>query len=335
MNSGVLLFLKLKTDNLDTSESEIKLQYIVFYNIENLFDIYDDELTNDDDFLPTSAKKWTKKRYRNKIFKVGSVISKIGFDIAKKPPALIGLAEVENSLVLTDLIQSQELMQYNYGFVHHDSPDDRGIDVALLYDKDEFKVESSEIFTLYLETLEGERDYTRDILWVHGSLDGEPIHVIVNHWPSRRDGEEVTSYKRMIASKKVLEIILKIKVQFQDPKIIVIGDFNDNPNDSSIQHLINNEELYNSTERLWTRDRGSLNHDFQWKLFDQILISKNLMKPNQNGYHFDFANIFDEKFVTQFHGKYKGQPFRTYVGKKYMGGFSDHFPVYAVLKKNK
>lgn len=333
MNSGVLLFLKLKTDNLDISESEIKLQYIAFYNIENLFDIYDDELTNDDDFLPTSAKKWTKKRYRNKIYKLGSVISKIGFEDTKKPPVLIGLAEVENSLVLTDLIQSQDLAKYNYAFVHQDSPDDRGIDVALLYDKDEFKVASSEIFTLYLETLEGERDYTRDILWVHGSLDGEPIHVIVNHWPSRRDGEEVTSYKRLIASKKVLEIILKIKVQFQDPKIIVIGDFNDNPNDSSIQNLINNQDLYNTTENLWTRDRGSLNHDFQWKLFDQILISKNLLKPSQNGYHYESANIFDEKFVTQFNGKYKGQPFRTYIGKKYMGGFSDHFPVYAVFKK--
>lgn len=335
MKSGVLLFLEHKTDNLDTSDSEIKLQYIAFYNIENLFDIYDDELTNDDDFLPTSAKKWTKRRYRNKIFKVGSVISKIGFDDTKKPPALIGLAEVENSLVLTDLIQSQELSKYNYDFVHHDSKDERGIDVALLYDKDEFKVESSEIFSLYIETLEGERDYTRDILWVNGILDGEPIHVIVNHWPSRRDGEEETSYKRMVASKKVLEIISKIKIQFQDPKIIVLGDFNDNPNDSSIKYLIDNTDLYNTTERLWTRDRGSLNHDFQWKLFDQIIISKNLMKSNQIEYHFDSSNIFDEKFVTQFHGKYKGQPFRTYIGKKYMGGFSDHFPVYAVLKKNK
>jgi len=319
---------------LDTSESEIKLQYIAFYNIENLFDIYDDELTNDDDYLPTSAKKWTKRRYRNKIFKVGSVISKIGFDDTKKPPALIGLAEVENSLVLTDLIQSQELSKYNYDFVHHDSMDERGIDVALLYDKDEFKVESSEIFSLYIETHEGERDYTRDILLVYGILDGDPIHVIVNHWPSRRDGEDETAFKRMIASKKVLEIVLKIKTQFKDPKIIIIGDFNDNPNNSSIQHLINNEDLYNTTEKLWSRDRGSLNHDFQWKLFDQIFISKNLIKTNQSGYSFESTDIFDEKFVTQFNGKFKGQPFRTYIGKKYMGGFSDHFPVYAVLKKN-
>ena len=319
---------------MDSSASEIKLQYIAFYNIENLFDIYDDELTNDDDFLPTSAKKWTKKRYRNKLFKVGYVISKIGVETTKKPPALIGLAEVENNLVLTDLIQSQELSKCNYGFVHHDSLDERGIDVALLYDKDEFKVESSDIFSLYIETPEGERDYTRDILLVHGILDGEPIHVIVNHWPSRRDGEEETSYKRMIASKKVLEIILKIKAQYPDPKIIIMGDFNDNPNDSSIQFLMDNNEFYNATEKLLTRDRGSLNHDFQWKLFDQIIISKNLLKPSHSGYHFECANIFDEKFVTQFNGKFKGQPFRTYVGKKYIGGFSDHFPVYAILKKN-
>ena len=334
MKSGVLLFLGLKIYKLDTSESEIKLQYIVFYNIENLFDIYDDEDTNDDDFLPTSAKKWTKRRYRNKIYKIGSVISKIGFDATNKPPAIIGLAEVENSLVLTDLIQSKDLSQYNYGYVHHDSLDERGIDVALLYNKDEFKVESSEIFTVYLETPEGERDYTRDILLVKGILDGEPVHIIVNHWPSRRDGVDETSHKRMIASKKVMEIILKLKEEFQDPKIMVIGDFNDNPNDASIQYLIDHEDLYNTTERHWSRDRGSLNHDFQWKLFDQIIISKNMLESSQNSYHFDSANIFDEKFVTQFNGKYKGQPFRTYIGKKYMGGFSDHFPVYAVLKKN-
>lgn len=312
---------------------ESKLLTIAFYNIENLFDIYDNEETNDDDFLPTSTKKWTKKRYERKIIKLGSVISKIGFIATEKPPSIIGLAEVENSLVIQDLIKSEHLVDHNYGFVHHDSKDERGIDVALLYNKDEFSVDASETFSIYIETPEGERDYTRDILLVSGILDGDPIHIIVNHWPSRRNGEEESSYKRMIASKKVVDIIKELKKKFENPKIMVMGDFNDNPNDSSIQFLMDNEDLCNTTEILWTRDRGSLNHDFQWNLFDQIIVSNNLMEPSQNGYHFENVNIFDRKFVSHSKGKYKGQPFRTYIGKKYMGGFSDHFPVYIQLKK--
>jgi predicted extracellular nuclease len=333
LKSCDLVFLRLKIYILSTSITEKKLQTIAFYNIENLFDVYNDGQTNDNDFLPTSAKKWTIKRYNQKIYKLGSVISKIGFEATNRPPAIIGLAEVENSSVLNDLINSQDLLEYNYGFVHHDSNDERGIDVALLYNKDEFKVESSETFTLDLMTPEGEKDFTRDILWVSGILDGEHIHVIVNHWPSRREGNEGTSYKRVTAAKKVLGIISKIKEQSQDPKIIIIGDFNDNPNNESVQFLVDNTDFINTTETLWTRERGSLNHDFRWNLFDQIIISKNWLVSEQNTYVFEKANIFDEKFVTLFHGKYKGQPFRTYVGKKYMGGFSDHFSVYIHLKK--
>ena len=318
---------------MGSTENEIKLQTIAFYNLENLFDIYNDGQTNDDDFLPTSVKKWTKKRYQKKIYKLGSAISKIGFESTNKPPALVGLAEVENDLVLKDLIQSEELAIYNYGFVHYDSNDERGIDVALLYDKNEFNIESSETFTVYLEAPNGERDFTRDILLVSGLLDGDLIHVIVNHWPSRHEGEDETSYKRTIASEKVLEIIAKLKMQYDIPKIIVIGDFNDNPNNESIKLLSNNANLNNVTEALWSYQRGTESHDFQWNLFDQILLSENFMNSNQMGYQFESADIFDDKFMTQFHGKYQGQPFRTYVGKKYMGGFSDHFPVYAILKK--
>lgn len=318
---------------MGNTKTKIKLQTIAFYNLENLFDIYNDERTNDDDFLPTSAKRWTKKRYGKKIYKLGSVISKIGFESCNKPPALVGLAEIENNLVLKDLIDSEDMVSYDYGFVHYDSKDERGIDVALLYNKDEFTVESSETFTVYIETSEGERDFTRDILLVSGILDGDPIHVIVNHWPSRHEGDEETSYKRMIASKKLLEIIEQLLLKYEAPKIIVVGDFNDNPNNESLQFLINNSNLTNVTEALWTNHRGTESHDFQWNLFDQIFVSENLLDSKQAGYYFDRADIFDDKFVTQFHGKYKGQPFRTYVGKKYMGGFSDHFPVYITLKK--
>lgn len=310
-----------------------KLQTIAFYNIENLFDIYDDEQTNDDDFLPTSAKRWTKKRYNKKISKLGSVISKIGFELSNKPPIIVGLAEVENTLVLEDLIQCDDLSSFNYGYVHYDSNDERGIDVALLYNKDEFKVESSETFSLNIRTPEGERDFTRDVLLVSGYLEDEFIHIMVNHWPSRRDGEEESSYKRIIAAKKVLEIIQLINEKLRTPKIIILGDFNDNPNNESVSYLMSNDNLYNPLQKLQTRNRGSQNYNFQWNLFDQIIITKNLMDPTPNGYSFYKANIFDDKFLTQYHGKFKGHPFRTYVGKKYMGGFSDHFPVFIQIKK--
>jgi len=310
-----------------------KLQTVAFYNIENLFDIYDDEQTNDDDFLPTSAKKWTKKRYQKKIYKVGSVISKIGFELANKPPALVGLAEVENDLVLKDLISSEDLVAYNYGFVHYESSDERGIDVALLYDRNEFQVESSQTYLVDIETLEGEKDFTRDILLVTGLLDGDRVHILVNHWPSRRDGEDESSFKRIITAKKLMDIIKDLKMQYESPKIIVVGDFNDNPNDESVMLVKDNAELFNPMETLLTTQRGSQNHDFKWNLFDQILVTQNLLDSDLSGYSFESADIFDDQFLTQYHGKYQGQPFRTYVGKKYMGGFSDHFPVYAYFKK--
>jgi len=310
-----------------------KLQTVAFYNIENLFDIYNDEQTNDDDFLPTSAKKWTAKRYGKKIYKVGSVISKIGFEFTNNPPALVGLAEVENDLVLKDLIKSEDLSNYDYGFVHYESGDERGIDVALLYDRNEFQVESSQTYSVDIKTSEGEKDFTRDILLVTGILDGDKLHILVNHWPSRRDGEDESAYKRIITAKKVMDIISELKLQYESPKIIVMGDFNDNPNDESVMLMKDNAELFNPMETLLTHERGSQNHDFKWNLFDQILCSQNLLTSNQNGYSFESADIFDDQFLTQYHGKYQGQPFRTYVGKKYMGGFSDHFPVYMYLKK--
>jgi len=318
---------------LGRKENDIKLQTVAFYNLENLFDIYNDKQTNDDDFLPTSSKKWTKKRYERKIYKLGSAISRIGFEDTNKPPTLVGLAEVENDLVLKDLIHSQDLTQYNYGYVHYESHDERGIDVALLYKTDEFKVESSETFSIYVETLNGKRDFTRDILLVSGLLDGDFIQVIVNHWPSRHEGDKETSYKRITAAKKVQEIVERLRSVYESPKIIVIGDFNDNPNDESIRLLTDNNNLVNITESLWNRGRGTESHDFQWNLFDQILVSPNFLDTEAKGYHFDRANIFDDKFVAKFHGRFKGQPYRTYVGKKYIGGFSDHFPIYLQLKK--
>jgi predicted extracellular nuclease len=307
---------------------------IAFYNIENLFDLENDPFTNDDDFLPTSTKRWTIKRYTNKLRKLAKVISKIGEDSIEESPAIVGLAEVENKKVLQDLIESEGLAGKSYNFVHYDSLDERGVDVALLYKSNLFEVISSETFSVELYTETGERDYTRDILLVHGKLQQNPIYIIVNHWSSRREGEKETEFKRLAASNKVNSIIRTLKKEDSQAKIIVMGDFNDNPNNESITQLEEQSGLYNPFKTVWSYNKGSLNHDFQWNLFDQILISQNFFDSKNACLDFDKAEVFNNKYLTQYHGKFKGQPFRTYVGKKYKGGYSDHFPVFIKLKSS-
>ena len=305
---------------------------IAFYNIENLFDIENDPNTHDDDFLPTSAKKWTPKRYQNKLRKLGAVISKIGEDDTEIAPIIVGLAEVENKRVLSDLVNSKNLIEENYSFAHYDSSDERGIDVALLYKSDVFKLESSESFPVYIQNEKGERDHTRDILLVQGKLKDETLNIIVNHWSSRREGTKETEYKRIAAANVVNSIIKMLKKEDVNAKVIVMGDFNDNPNNNSLSLIEKESDLYNPFKTVWSQDKGSQNYDFQWNLFDQILFSTNFFDTTNSSLEFENANIFNSEFLTQYHGKYKGQPFRTYVGKKYQGGYSDHFPVYIQIK---
>ncbi|WOD44742.1 endonuclease [Hwangdonia lutea] len=321
---------------LDTFEDlpiRDEMQTVAFYNLENLFDLKEDKHTNDNDFLPTSVKKWTPKRYKNKLRKLGFAISNIGRRETGKQPAIVGLCEVENAKVIEDLIASKHLENCNYKYVHYNSLDERGIDVALLYDATAFKVTHSEPFTIQLTNANGFPDYTRDILLVSGLLDGELVHVIVNHWSSRREGEKETEFKRMASSAKVGDIITALRLENEDAKIIVIGDFNDDPHSQSIKQLVNNFNLFNPMETLRSYSRGSSYHGRQWNLFDQVLISTNFFKTSDKLFEYYTANIFDEDFLKLFNGKFKGSPFRTYIGKRYQGGYSDHFPVYAVFKK--
>ena len=305
---------------------------IAFYNIENLFDIKNDPSVNDKDFLPTSTKRWTRKRYEKKLLKIGSVISKIGDEHKKKAPIIVGLAEVENHNVLSDLIISENLKEEAYRFIHFDSPDERGIDVALLYKDEFFEVTNAETFSVYLQKESGEQDYTRDILLVQGLLNNEQVSIIVNHWSSRREGVKETEVKRLAAARVVNKIIKNLKNEDSTTKFIVMGDFNDNPNNDSLALIENESALYNPFKTVWSREKGSLNHRFQWNLFDQILFSTNFFDSKNTNLSFDKADVFNSKFLAQTKGKYKGQPLRTFIGNKYKGGYSDHFPVYINLK---
>lgn len=311
------------------------LYTVAFYNTENLFDIYDDKKIHDNDLLPTSDKRWTKKRYDNKLRKLGYTISNIGKEETGKHPVLVGLAEVENASVLRDLIRSKHLDDLPYNFVHFNSKDERGIDVCLLYDETLFNVIASETFSIELFDDAGLADYTRDILLVSGVLEGFKIHVIVNHWSSRREGEKETQHKRIAASDKVGDIISNLRLYDEAAKIIVMGDFNDDPSSKSITRLVTGFGLYNPMEALRSFSRGSTKHGRKWDLFDQILVSNNVLDQEPDSLYYETANIFDADFLKLFSGKFKGSPFRTYIGKRYQGGYSDHFPVYMILKKHK
>ena len=304
---------------------------IAFYNLENLFDTKDDPHKLDDDFTPKGFKKWTPKRYRKKIRKLSRTLSHLGVKESSRGPVLIGLAELENKRVIEDLINAPSLRDKGYEYVHYDSPDERGIDTALLYDPKHFKVITSEKIPLMVNNLNGVRDATRDILYVKGHLNGEEIHLFVNHWPSRRDGDTETAYKRIIAAETIHTFMHKLEEGELTPNFVVMGDFNDGPADKSIQTLVNGKKLYNPMEVLINMRRGSANYNQRWSLFDQIILSNTFFNKEAGTHSFAHANIFDDRFLKEWNGRYKGNPFRTYVGRKYLGGYSDHFPVYVQL----
>lgn len=301
---------------------------VAFYNLENLFDTRNDPEKLDDDFTPKGFKKWDENRYGKKLKKLAKVISKIGKKENTTPPALVAVAEVENAKVLEDLVQVKSLKKYDYGVVHFDSPDERGIDVGLLYRKDLFTVKEAATHMVYLESEAGKQDYTRDILYVKGDLAGHEVHLLINHWPSRRQGVDKSSKKRIIAAQENRKIIDTLLKEDEDARILVLGDFNDGPYDESVKDHLVQKDLYNPMVFLNTRYQGSLNHRFEWYLFDQIILSANFMRLHQNRFKYLSSNIYNETYLTEFAGKFKGNPFRTYAGAKYLGGYSDHFPVY-------
>ncbi|WP_394747868.1 endonuclease/exonuclease/phosphatase family protein [Spongiimicrobium salis] len=305
---------------------------IAFYNLENLFDVEEDPNTLDDDFTPDGFKKWSKKRLHKKLQKLGKTIAEIGFKETEKLPSLVGVAEVENDTVLEDLLKTEGMRKGNYDFVHYDSPDERGIDTALIYNKEHFEVLDSEPIVLYVNNPDGERDNTRDILYVHGRLNGEEVHIFVNHWPSRRDGDKETAYKRIEAAATIGRFMDRLEEQYADPNYIVMGDFNDDPKSESIQKLLERDRLFNPMEKMLSPDRGSASYRRQWSLFDQIIISHNFFNIQKDTHSFTEADIFDQGFLMERKGKYKGAPYRTFAGRKYLGGYSDHFPVFIQVK---
>ncbi|PIE49403.1 MAG: endonuclease [Flavobacteriales bacterium] len=305
------------------------LYSIAFYNLDNLFDTIDDPKTLDDEYTPNGNLKWNKKRYNRKLLKLGSVIREIGLKKTGFSPAIIGVAEVENRMVLKDLTSTDKLIGEKYGIIHYDSPDERGIEVAFLYRKSVFEVIDSKPYTLEVYNKGNIRDLTRDILYVKGFLQGELIYFLINHWPSRRMDDIKTEHKRIVAAQLNHQIITEIKKETPDAKIIIMGDFNDNPtNDSIFKHLVTTD-FFNPFKEYYLKGRGSTYHEGKWHLFDQIIVNNKIMSGKKIKYN--NAYIFNKQYLRDWKGKHSGRPFRTYIGKWFQGGYSDHFPVYITV----
>jgi predicted extracellular nuclease len=322
------------------NKRNFKIHTVAFYNLENLFDTINDENKNDEASPIMEIRSNRGKIYREKVSNMANVISQIGFDVTKRPPSILGICEVENRMVVEDLISDEKLRKYNYGIVHYESPDDRGIDVGLIYNKDVFKVKNSNSHDVFITgNNSSKRRNTRDQLVVSGYLDGELMHFIVNHWPSR--GADET--KRIAAAEVNNFIIDSLRSKYENPKIITMGDFNDDPFDKSIKKIlgakknindVKKNDMYNPFETILVDEGvGSNAYRDKWQLFDQIILSKPFLNKNYKDYQLYKAGVFNKSFLINKKGKFKGYPFRSFSYGTFTGGYSDHLPPYIYLLK--
>lgn len=307
---------------------EANVYPVAFYNLENLFDTDNDPNTDDDDFTPQGSMHYTNTIYRQRLHNMATVLQVIGDDKNKDGFALLGVAEVENDKVLNDLLSQPEVSNRRYKYVWYNSADPRGIDVALIYNPAYFTVINSKPLPVRLNGLGGKED-TRHVLYVQGVLGKDTVHVLVNHWPSRREGEESVA-KRAAAAMVDADMIRNIKANNATAKIIVMGDLNDNPADASVTDVLGagntkSSALYNPWVEVLQSGRGTEVFQRHWNLFDQIIISNNL--------HYAGCAIEDRDFMTFSNRNADRYPRRAFRGFFWNNGYSDHFPVVLYLNK--
>ncbi|MFB6306443.1 MAG: endonuclease [Flavobacteriales bacterium] len=313
---------------------------MAFYNVENLFDTKNNPDTDDDEYMPKGEKEWDDKRYNKKLKHIGKVLRTIGGDGF---PSLVGLCEVENEKVVRDLIKRNCDSANNYKIVHKQSPDGRGIDVALIYKKNSFKLLSK---AFHKVDLPGDVRPTRDILYAElgYATKVDTLHVFVNHWPSRYGGKEKTEPKRVAAAKTLKEKVDSLHNNKNSPNIIITGDFNDHPDNKSIEEVLHAEdELDDSDEKLLNLlakahekdNKGTYNYKGEWGVLDQFIVSRSLLESKSGGFYVKTkdAHILKEKWMLYIDKEEKMvTPNRTYGGPEYYGGYSDHLPIYLDLR---
>ncbi|ROI07725.1 endonuclease [Chryseobacterium sp. H3056] len=297
-----------------------------------------------DEFTTKSAKNWDSKKYKQKIANEAKVISELGAQYTKTAPAIVGLIEVENRQVIEDLIKHPLLAKYDYGIIHYNSFDARGIDVALIYQKRRFTPTNSLKKEIKIFNDEGKRSYTRNILVATGFLDNEKIAVFMNHWPSRSGGEAASLPKRNAAAAVLKQQMDSIRLKDPSTKLFAMGDFNDDPVSSSLKnHLkaalnpkdVSAETPYlNLMYPLYKRGVASLAYQDAPNLFDQIIVSGNVISDEVGkGYSVYKTEIFAPPYLINKEGNFKGYPFRSWNGDTFTGGYSDHFPAFVVLQR--
>ncbi|WP_298238706.1 endonuclease/exonuclease/phosphatase family protein [uncultured Algibacter sp.] len=327
--------------NAEAQQKKYKIHTIAFYNLENLFDTIND-ITKFDEASPMMELKGNRDVvYKKKVKNMARVIADIGSDVTNNTPAIIGVSEIENREVLEDVVNDSSLISKDYGIIHYHSPDARGIDVALLYQKKLFTPISTSSHELKIyDDLSRKRVYTRDQLLVTGKLEGDLIHVIVNHWPSRSGGEARSRPKRVAAAKLSKYLVDSLQVIDPYAKVFIMGDFNDDPTNNSVKDVLKAQKnrkkvglkgIYNPYENFFKDGLGTTAYRDAWSLFDQILITKPLLEKDYSSFRFYKAGIFNKNYLINKKGQYKGYPFRSFSNGGFTDGFSDHFPVYTFV----
>jgi endonuclease/exonuclease/phosphatase family metal-dependent hydrolase len=310
---------------------------IVFYNVENLFDIHDDKGVMDSDFTPSGKNKWTKERYERKLRSLENIL----VNIDSKHPIVVGVSEIENRGTIEDLIGQKTISKINYEIIHRNSPDNRGIDVGLYYDADRVAYIQHEYLRIEFPW---NRDIkTRDVLFFQATLNDENFWFVVNHWPSRRNGTAETEEKRLHTAEMVRKKLEEIQFDYPNDKIIIMGDFNDEPIDKSITQIlrakrdkkIRADEFFNLAAEKDKNHQGTSTHMWEWLMIDQMMVNRNLLHAKKPSLCLksDSMGIFEKEDVLFCRVNGKCQPNATYKGTQYTGGVSDHLPVYIILEK--
>ena len=336
------------------ADTPAKNYVIGFYNLENLFDTFDDPAKNDEEFLPEGKNKWTDAKYQKKLHNMASVIGTMASENGAFH-TILGVSEIENRLVLEDLVSQPEIARANYQIVHYDSPDARGVDVGLLYRPDQFTYLDSESIPFTFDSdiefsmSEDLQDAfkTRDILMVHGLIDGEDFAIYVAHLPSRIGGKggDLRSRGAEIIYSHAMDMMEK----YPGIKVVVMGDMNDNPTDTSMSVYLHGKENPSEVGRqdffspffsMLKKGYGSIAYRGEWSIYDIIMVNETLLnapdgglKIRQTGRKGNYGVVFKRPFMVTKDGQYKGYPFRTFSNGSFIGGYSDHFPTFIVIGK--
>ena len=337
--------------------SASRTSYVIgFYNLENLFDTYHDEGKNDYQYLPEGENAWTEAKYTKKLQNMAHVIAEMKNDNGAWH-AVLGVSEVENRHVLEDLVVEPEIAAANYQIVHYDSPDRRGVDCALFYRPEVFKfIESEAIpFTFdpsridWSQWTQEEKDNfkTRDVLMVRGTIDGEMFAFFVTHLPSRLGGKGADLRPR--GAEIIYQRAMELQKEFPGIKIVVMGDMNDNPTDISMTEFlrgketiaeVTDEDFFDPFLSMLKAGYSSLYYRGEGNIYDIVLVNNALAHAPAGTFQIQpivkgkfYGRVFNKPYMTNQTGQYKGTPFRTFSNGAFVGGFSDHYPTYIVIKK--